>query len=376
MPESLRLHARWLVALSSACASVAGCKSLPLDEPAVMPGAAGAGGSTDDEPEPRRVPVLTGVRIVSDPDAENFQRATASVDFGAEPVQRATLRVTLASPCFPFSNWEDLGIPAGQNWPEPCDAFDRTVSVTLDDAADLEVDPPRLELLRGVTPFGGPLELETDITDVVNGLPGEHRFALRIDTWSDADGLVSGSKGEWLASAEVALYPGAPPRHVLSVVPLFFESRQDEDAAPISFEVPEGSSSGRVEYHATGHGSALDLSCNGPAEEFCQRTHTLTLDGVPLPDVTPWRDDCADLCTLTKNDSGFGPRSYCAENPCGDPRSVRAPRANWCPGSVSTPFQFRSTRLSDPGTHELGLRIPGLARGGLWTVSATYFAFE
>jgi hypothetical protein len=100
------------------------------------------------------------------------------------------------------------------------------------------------------------------------------------------------------------------------------------------------------------------------------------LDGVALPDVTPWRDDCGDLCTLTTNDSGFGPRSYCAENPCGDPRSVRAPRANWCPGSVSTPFQFRSTRLSDPGAHELGLRIPGLASGGLWTVSATYFAYE
>jgi hypothetical protein len=214
------------------------------------------------------------------------------------------------------------------------------------------------------------------VTDVVNGLPGVHSVNLRIDTWSDADGLVSGSNGQWIASAEVSLWHGSAPRRVLAVTPLVLTTQTEADATPLTYDVPEGVGSARLEYRATGHGGALDLGCAGPAEEFCRRTHELSLDGEPLPELVPWRDDCADFCTLTQNDSSYGPTSYCAENPCGDPRSVRAPRANWCPGSMTQPFLFEAPALQVAGQHELLRRIPGLAKGGVWTISATYFAFE
>jgi hypothetical protein len=320
-----------------------------------------------------RTVVLDSVVISSDPDAEHFQSASADVDFGEASVASAKLFVKLTSPCFPFSNWLEQGVPAGQRWPARCDAFDRGLSVSLDDA-EPGATPPGIELMRAVTPFGGPLELEVDVTDVVNGLPGPHRLQLRIDTWSDAEGLVSGSHGEWQASVILETTAGAAPRRVLAVVPLVLESQTEADAAPVELVVPEGVGSARLDYLVTGHGAVPELSC--VAEEFCRRTHELRLDGHLLEELSPWRSDCASLCTITPNDAGAGPSSYCAENPCGSPDSVRAPRANWCPGSLTPPFAIQNPALLVPGAHELTRSIQGLREGGQWRVSATYFAFE
>ena len=337
-------------------------------------GDAGAGGESAALGDPATVPILTGVHISSDEGAENFQRALAEVDFGRASVARATLRVTLQSPCFPFEGWAEQGVPTGQRWPAACDAFDRTLSVTLDHDPE-NAGAPGFELLRAITPFGGPLQVETDVTDIVNGLPGSHQLGLKIDTWSDADGLVSGSKGEWIASAELLLWRGAAPRQVLAVLPLLLEGQTEPTAAPLTFEVPEGAGSARIEYRATGHGGAFSPGCLGPADEFCKRMHELRLDGELLEELQPWRD-CSDFCSLTVNDAGVGPAQYCAENPCADPNSARAPRANWCPGSQTDAFVLQGPDLIVAGEHELTRSISAIAAGGVWTVSATYFAFE
>jgi hypothetical protein len=345
---------------------LAGCSSEPL----------GGNSGLDMPPmsaEPETLRVLDARVVSSDPDAENFQQVSAEVDFGKAQVASAALRVTLESPCFPFSGWLEQGVPEGQNWPARCHAFDRALSVTLDDAGP-DHPGPGLELLRAITPFGGPIELVADITDVVNGMPGAHELRLTIDTFSDAAGLVSGSAGEWIASVSVVLQPGTPPREVVAVRPLLLEAQTSVEAEPLVFTVPEGVESARIDYRATGHGGAGDPQCIGPAEEFCRRQHLLLLDGEPIADLLPWRSDCATLCTMVDNDDAAGPASYCAENPCGDPRSVRASRANWCPGSATPPFELTSPVLTEPGTHELMRTIEGLREGGQWRVSATYFA--
>jgi hypothetical protein len=316
--------------------------------------------------------VLDAVVISSNAEAAHFQSATAEVDFGQASVASAKLFVELTSPCFPFSNWLEQGVPAGQRWPARCDAFDRALSVSLDAAETGE--RPGIELVRAVTPFGGPLEVEVDMTDVVNGLPGLHRLRLSIDTWSDPDGLVSGSNGEWQASVILETTPGVAPRRVLAVLPLVLESQTEVDAAPLELKVPEGVGSARLDYLVTGHGAVPELGCT--AEEFCRRTHELRLDGQLLEELSPWRSDCVELCTITSNDVSAGPASFCAENPCGAPQSVRAARANWCPGSLTTPFAIVKPELTVAGTHELTRRIHGLRDGGQWRVSATYFAFE
>lgn len=335
-------------------------------------GGEGAGGS---EPvAPYSVPVFDAVRINSHDDQPNFQAATEEFELHDGPFSSVTLVVDLASTCFPFESW--TAPPEGENWPADCDAFDRNFEFLVDSPL-AEGDPPAIELVRAITPFGGPMHLEIDVTDVANGLAaGPHRLKTAIATWSDGAGQVSGSNGGWNVTARFEVTPGAPPRSVLAVIPLFDGSQTTPEGAPVTFTVPEGATSGRIEYRVTGHGGGDgDGACIGPAEEFCKRDHTLTLDGEVLEVITPWRTDCKDLCTLTH----YGPESagfdYCLENPCGAIQSVRAPRANWCPGSVTPPFAWDVPALSEPGTHELAWNIPNLAEGGSWRISATYFAF-
>jgi hypothetical protein len=348
-------------------AFVFGCSSQPLEKP-----------KSDVVPSPRSLVLFDHVRLSSDVEAEYFQRASTFVDFGFQPVQRATLSVGLASPCFPFDTWTAESIPEGQNWPPLCDAFDRTLLLSLDDPEDVATEPPGIELVRAITPFGGPMRFDADVTDVVNGLPGVHELRVDITTYGDASGQVTGTHGEWIVSAVLTFEPGPAPRNVLAVEPLVFGNLTEAAFGPVTFRAPPGATSARLEYRATGHGGVMPApGCIGPAEEFCPRTHSLLLDGADLDGFSPWRADCALLCTPASFQSEvLSIPEYCAENPCGLPASVRAPRANWCPGSVTPPRVVESASLAAPGEHELELHIDRVEPGGLWLVSATYFAFE
>jgi hypothetical protein len=82
------------------------------------------------------------------------------------------------------------------------------------------------------------------------------------------------------------------------------------------------------------------------------------------------------LCTLEHYESSLLSLDYCAENPCGAPSSVRAARANWCPGSLTSPHLIQNAALLQPGPHEFSWAIDQVAEGGNWLLSATYYAFE
>ena len=324
---------------------------------------------------PYTLDALSDVRISSHSEDANYQRADADVDFHDGPFESVTLHVKLTSPCFPFDKWKDDPPPSGQNWPADCDAFDRNFETSL----DLPVaDAPGvgLELVRAITPFGGPLEITEDITDVANGLPGAHKLSVTIPTYSDGEGKVSGSNGSWNVSVSVDVVPGTAPRNVLAVVPLYYGSNTDP-AGPgeLAFDAPAGVASGRVDYRATGHGGgAQTAGCIGPAEEFCKRVHHISVDGAEIDTPSPWRIDCKDNCTAATYDGFTQPLSYCAENPCGDKNSVKAPRANWCPGTETPAMSWDVPAVAGP--HSFSFAIPNLVvDGGQWRVSATYFAF-
>jgi hypothetical protein len=328
--------------------------------------------SAQDAPEdaadraPFEVTALARARINSHSDKPNFQNARGTVDWGDGPFRRVTLRVSLESSCFPFSAWTQP--PPGHNWPADCDAFDRNFEVTLDP------DGANIELVRAITPFGGPMRFEADITDIANALPGPHELNVHITTWSDANGQVSGADGGWWVSASVAVEPGPPPRRVLGVQSVFNGSfGQDAATGGGEFLAPSGARTTRFEYRATGHGGAEDPDrrrCIGPAEEFCQRLHTLSLDGKPFYSFTAWRDDCANGCILAEQPRGDGSAfTYCAENPCGAIQSVRAPRANWCPGSVTPPVSRFLDGVIPGQTQRLGYAVEGVYPGGSWRLS-------
>jgi hypothetical protein len=334
----------------------------------------GAGGTGGMPAAPYTIEALDAARITSDSSMPNYQKATADIELKDGPFASVTLHVTLASTCYPFDGWKSDPPPAGQNWPADCDAFDRNFETSLHDPA---ADPaaPGVELVRAITPFGGPMQIDEDITDYANGLQGKRRLEVVIPTYSDGAGQVSGSNGGWNVTVSLDVVPGTPPRDVLSVEPLYYASDTDPAGpGPLTFHVPEGTASGRIDYRATGHGGAQgDSACIGPAEEFCKREHHISVDGAEVQVVTPWRTDCKDHCTLMTY-SGFSqPFQYCAENPCGAIQSVKAPRANWCPGTETAPFQWDMPTTA--GAHTFAFAIPALAMGGNWEVSATYIAY-
>ncbi len=340
-------------------------------------GAGGVGGN----PNAFDVQAFDHDRITSQSGEPNFQQIETDIDLKQGPFEKVMLIVDLESTCYPFDSW--LGPnpsnppPSGQKWPADCDAFDRNFEFTLDDPQN-DGDPPAIELVRAITPFGGPLHFEIDITDVANGItPGPHRLRSHISTWSDGAGQVSGSNGGWFVSAKIQVSPGPAPRNVLAVIPLYNGSHGAESPMPIDFDVPQGTTSTRVEYRATGHGGVYPSpGCSQPGEEFCKRDHRFFADGTQFDRQQPWRTDCKDLCTrATFTNAGGGSFEYCEENPCGAIQSVEAERANWCPGSVTPPFDFERTEYSTAGQHSFGWTITPVADGGSWRVSATFFAF-
>lgn len=357
------------IAASAAVLSVAACSSTSSPSADVD-----AGGADSSANAPFTQVAFDDVRITSEQGQPNFQNVRAEVDFGTTKVAKATMIVDLGTTCFPFAKWASNPPPQGQNWPADCDAFDRNFEFTLDDPNDAS-EPPAIELVRAITPFGGPLHLEIDVTDVVNARPGKHRLRSYIATWSDGAGRVSGSRGGWNVSARFVLEPGTPPRNVLAVVPLYNGSMSAAElAAPIAFDIPAGTAAAHVEYRTTGHGGGDDDTCLGPAEEFCRRTHTFSVDGTAVKRWDPVRLDCKNLCTLTPlNDAGT--QQYCKENPCGDIGSVRASRANWCPGSMTPPVVLETPTLLTAGRHTASWTISKVASGGSWRTSAVLFAY-
>lgn len=313
-------------------------------------------------------------RIGSNLIQANYQTVETSVHLASAPFASVKLVVDLESPCFPFDKWKTNKPPFGQNWPADCDAFDRTFEMTLADPASPTT--PRFDVVHAITPFGGPLHVEQDVTDLFNAVKGDRTFGVSVTTNADLLGKVSGSAGSWIASAHLEVTPGAAPRTVLAAIPLFFGEVKDSKLQPdVLFTLPPGTTASVLEYRVTGHGgvSAFATGCSGPADEFCMRTHYLRLDGRELKTLSPWRDDCSSLCTMVTGDKASPFGAYCKENPCGSPESVRAPRANWCPGSVTPAFQV--TLDAAPGQHAFFFGIDGIAPGAMWLTSAVVYAY-
>jgi hypothetical protein len=322
------------------------------------------------------VTLFDQVRITSAQDQPNFQNVRTSLHLDG-PATAVRLVLDLDTTCFPFTKWATNPPPPNQNYPADCDAYDRNFEVTIDDPAK-EGDPPAIELVRAITPFGGPMHVETDVTDVWNGLaPGDHAVRIHISTWGDGSGIQTGSAGGWTVSARLEVTPGPAPRKVLAVVPLWNGSLgAGEPPAPVGFVVPEGTTAGRIEIRATGHGGAQidDPACIGGAEEFCKRTHQWTVDDTTIGEKEFWTD-CLPWCQpATWTEGGGKPFVYCALNPCGNTMSVVASRANWCPGSVTDAVLLDASVLSAAGPHTFAFKVPGVAAGGSWRVSAVYVA--
>jgi hypothetical protein len=188
--------------------------------------------------------------------------------------------------------------------PTACDPLPRvaTVRVGVDGGGELE-------LLRAVTPFGGDADWTEDVTDFASLFTWTHPVSVTLDT----------AEGAFEISLSMIFEPGPPPRDVLEIIPLFdatdFTAASD---SPVELaRMPAGVGSAAVHYRFTGH-STTGSGC----DETCERAPSISIDGTPRLELSPWRTDCA---------------SFVAANPGGEPSVVSLDRSGWCPGDLVHP---------------------------------------
>lgn len=343
----------------------------PTPEPAPEP---------EPTPDPYRIELFNKTRINSRKEYEgttyeNVRQATKEFEFKKGTYEKVELVVALRTTCYPFEQWKDDPRPSGHNWPPKCDAYDRNFEFVMSPVVgETDPKPTAFELVRAITPFGGPMDFRIDVTHLANTKPGKHTMKVSIGTWSDGKGQVSGANGGWFVSAYLDVTPGPNRSRVIDVIPLFNTNYKDNEGKKeeVKFTLPEGTRKTVLEYRVTGHGGGTaDQACIGHADEFCKRTHRLFADGKEYQNFTPWRSDCTKFCT--KIQTMFGTR--CKENPTGNIRSVEAPRANWCPGSLTQPILREIPAFQTPGEHTFGYLVEKVAKGGSWRVSATLIVY-
>ncbi len=177
--------------------------------------------------------------------------------------------------------------PPGQNWPAPCDPYDRLAQVWL---ADKDATP--LFMLDAVTSFGGETTWEQDVTDYYAQLVGTHTWHVEVGTYADPSGKATGTLAAHDVDVKVLLVPGAPPRDVLAAVPLFRQGISDDNPLTATLQAPAGATHARLDYFESGHGGNGAFNC----DEFCQKENDITVDGANVYADSP-ESDCSDNCT-------------------------------------------------------------------------------
>ena len=183
----------------------------------------------------------------------------------------------------------DLGDdPPGHNFPRLCDGFDRTFLLSLDDPTDPDGEPPGIELVRAITPFGGP-----------PGRRGHHRRCERPPGASTTFTSTS-RRGSIRRSRERRrrrmdrVGPHRPRAGNPTSFGAFGRSADvrkphERELGPLSFTVPGATTpaSSTARRATAGQWVPDDANCIGPAEEFCERSHAISLDGALLARVRP-----------------------------------------------------------------------------------------
>ncbi|UCF66449.1 MAG: hypothetical protein JSV80_11700 [Acidobacteriota bacterium] len=282
--------------------------------------------------------------------------------------------------------------PGGYN---PCgDPWDRTahLALVLDDciaAGGSCLTNNNLELMRSITPFGTdapppdgtgvvpPRELTLDITPYASLLTGEQHIVAHIGHYVQ--------KGWWVTSD---FYFSRRPEEDSAKNPadgiqvLFFGGANPPTA---NVDIPPEAIDVKTRLFTTGHGGnqrcdggsadgeSCDTGCPGGScqncDEFCHRVNQIIVDGVPVWEQIPWRDDC----------SPGVPWACWDWNACGH-GSCLWPRAGWCPGYIACHHDapcdndLPMTEYFGAGSHTVDYNV--LVISGSWSISLVLYWYE
>lgn len=112
------------------------------------------------------------------------------------------------------------------------------------------------------------------------------------------------------------------------------------DTLRVNFELPENIHDLKLLYTTTGHGGW------GNGDEFNPRPNRILIDGKEVFQIVPWRTDCATYRLFNPASGNFG----------NGMSSSDYSRSNWCPATLTPPFQIPLPHL-EPGKHMIEVII-------------------
>ena len=230
----------------------------------------------------------------------------------------------------------------------------------------MESAPATIELVRFITPFGGPSVYTADLTPLAPMLHGDVRLQALIDTYANPG---------WALSLKISFErEGVGFRRPAFAAPLFFvrDFKAERPTVRSRVRIPEGLDRPRLRMITSGH--ATD---GRGGDEFVTRTHTLRINGEVVARWRPWSENGGQLRELNPTSGRFviGGREVWSSD---------LDRSGWHPGLEVEPTIVPLPELT-PGEHEIELSIRDIrppdpddpdAGYGYWRISAIVVADE
>jgi len=247
----------------------------------------------------------------------------------------------------------------------PIPRDERTVRDRWDRAGNIRLaleGRPDLEIVRFITAYGGRTDHEIDVSELAPLLRGGCRLRAFVDTWV--------SPG-WKVDFALRFAPDTTCDPPVWAVPVYytdsFNRKSMAEGVTADINVPPGLARVVMRYFSTGH-----CTDGRDADEFISKANVISVDGLVVARVHPWRDDCRQ----------FRERNpYCARWTDGSWSSDYR-RSGWCPGDFVTPMEFDLTDHLGAGRHVVKFVIedvrPEDAQGhfGYWRVSASLIGWD
>ena len=297
----------------------------------------GASGCTPSDPE--HVQRSDGFQMLIPVDFPAGDWVSVQVDFTMEsrlctpPSGGNVTKCGPGNPC--------VSPPCNRGYNTCGDPWDRTAHLfmVLDDCIEQGhgcINGDNIELMRTVTPFGTdaappngsgvvpPRTLSLDITPFEPLMTDQRRYiGAHIGHFVQTGWWVTST---FTFSERPEDTSPKPPAD--GIQPLFFHSSGSGLTGPFPVSIPATAADVIGRLFITGHGGNSDPACANPADEFCQRTNRILVDGLKAWQDIPWRDCCYPRGT---EPTCAGCQAW---NACGYP-SCTFDRSGWCPGEIA-----------------------------------------
>ncbi|HSQ59069.1 MAG TPA: peptide-N-glycosidase F-related protein, partial [Acidobacteriota bacterium] len=171
-------------------------------------------------------------------------------------------------------------------------------------------------------------------------LRGRRTFRAFVDTWSSP---------AWRLDLSLRYAPDDSFPSPAWAVPVYyaegFDRERNGGGDSVRVTVPPGLARVVLKYVSTGH-----CTDGRDEDEFVSKANVISVDGVVVARVHPWRDDCRRFRDLNP---------YCARWTDGTWSSDYS-RSGWCPSQIVAPMEFDLTDHLGPGKHTIRFAVEGM----------------